>query len=72
MLEYMIATIRIPSIDFKTSKPIEAILTCKLYIVDSLDTNILISTNMIVPKKINLLIGNKKMKISLCKANANI
>ena len=68
----MIATIKIPSIEFKTSKPIEAVLTCKLYIVNSLDTNILINTNIIVPKKINLLIGNKKIKIGLYKANANI
>ena len=68
----MIATLRIPSMDFKTSKPIKAILTCKLHIVNGLDTNILISTNMMVPKKIDLLISNKKMKIGSYKANANI
>ena len=70
--EYMITTVRIPSAEFKTSKPVEAVLTRELHIVDGLDANMLVGTNVMVLEKIDLLMGNKKIRIGSCKANANI
>jgi transposase InsO family protein len=70
--EYVIATIRIPGTEFKTSKAVEAVITRELHIVDGLDANILIGTDVMVPEKINLLMGDKKMQISSCTVTADI
>jgi hypothetical protein len=47
-LEYAIATIWIPGIEFKTGKAVEAVLTRELHIADGLDAIMLIGNNVMV------------------------
>ena len=51
--EYVIATIRIPGTWFKTSKVVEAVITRELHVVDGLDANMLIGTDVMVPEKMD-------------------
>ena len=59
--EYVIATLRIPRKD--KDGPAEAIITRELHIVDHLDANILVGTDVILPKKMDILLSDKILRI---------
>ena len=59
MLEYIISTIRILAKD--KDSLVEAVITYKLYIINKLNTNILIGTNIILSKKIDMLLLRKSL-----------
>ena len=62
LVDYVIATLRIPRKD--KDSLVEAVIIYELYIVDHLDTNILIRTDVMLPKKMNILLLNKTLQIS--------
>ena len=47
--------------EYKTNCCVEALVTCKLYIVNGLNANMLVRNNILVPKKIDLLISYKML-----------
>ena len=55
--EYIIATLRILGKD--KDGPTEAVITYELHIVDHLDANILVRTDVILPKKMDILLLDK-------------
>jgi hypothetical protein len=67
MSKYVIATLRI----LRTNKDslVEAVITYELHIVNRLDTNILVGTDIMLPKKINILLLDKILQISTCNVN---
>jgi len=48
---------------------VEAVITCKLYVVNHLDANILVGTDVILPKKIDILLSDKILRIGTCNVN---
>jgi len=67
--KYVIAIIRIPGREYRTSRAVEALLTRELHIVDGLDANML---GIIVPEDMDLSIDSKTLRIGSCKVNADI
>ena len=65
--KYVITTLQILRKD--KDGPIEAIITCKLHIVDNLDAKILIGTDIILPKKMDILLLDKTLQISTYNIN---
>lgn len=62
--EYVIATLQILGTD--KDSLVEAVITCELYVVDRLDTNILVGTDVILPEKIDILLLDKILQIGTC------
>jgi len=67
MSKYVIATLQILGTD--KDSLVEAVITCELYVVNCLDTNILVRTDIILPKKIDILLLDKILRISTCNVN---
>ena len=72
--KYIICNICILGINGKleAKDQAKAIITYKLHIVDKLCANALISNNIMVLKKINILLFNKKITISTYRVTTNI
>jgi len=64
MSKYVIVTLQILGTD--KDSLVEAVITCKLHIVDCLDANILVRTDVMLPEKINILLLDKILRISTC------
>jgi hypothetical protein len=60
--EYVIATLQILGTDKDGSA--EAVITRELHIVDHLDANILIGTDVMLPKKMDILLSDRILRIS--------
>jgi hypothetical protein len=67
MSKYVIATLRI--LGTNKNGLVEAVITYKLYVVNRLDTNILVGTDIILPKKIDILLLDKILRISTYNVN---
>jgi len=67
MSKYVIATLRISGTD--KDSLVKAIITCELYVVNRLDANILVRTNIILPKKIDILLLDKILRIGTYNVN---
>jgi len=67
MSEYVIATLQISGTD--KDSLVEAVITCKLHVVNYLDTNILVGTDVMLPKKIDILLLDKILRISTYNVN---
>ena len=61
MSEYVIATLQISGTD--KDSLVEAVITCKLHVVNRLDANVLVRTDDMLPKKINILLLDKILRI---------
>jgi len=67
MSKYVITTLRILGKD--KDSLVEAVITYKLHVVNHLDTNILVGTDIILPKKIDILLLDKILRISTYNVN---
>ena len=67
MSKYVITTLQILGTD--KDSLVEAIITYKLHVVNCLDTNILVRTDIILPKKIDILLLDKILRISTYNVN---
>ena len=68
--EYVIATLRILGKD--KDGPVEAVITRELHIVDHLDANILIGTDVMLPEKMDILLSNKTLRIGTCNVDVPV
>jgi hypothetical protein len=64
MSKYVITTLRILGTD--KDGLVEAVIACELYVVNCLDANILVGTDIMLPKKIDILLLDKILRISTC------
>jgi hypothetical protein len=67
MSKYVITTLRI--LGTNKDSLVEAVITYKLYIVNRLDANILVKTDVMLPKKINILLLDKILRINTYNVN---
>jgi len=51
---------------------VEAVITCKLYVVDHLDANILVGTDVMLPEKIDILLSDKILRIGTYNVNVPV
>jgi len=68
--KYVIATLQVLGKD--KDSLVEAVITCELYVVNHLDTNILVGTDVMLPKKIDILLLDKILQISTCNVNVPV
>ena len=68
--EYVIATLRIPGKDM--DGPAEAVITRELHIVDHLDANILIGTDVMLPERMDILLSDKTLRIGTCNVDVPV
>ena len=62
MSKYVVATLQILSKDIDSLA--KAIITCEVYIVNKLKANMLIGNDIIISKKIDILLLRKTLQIS--------
>jgi hypothetical protein len=68
--EYVIATLQILGTD--KDGLVEAVITCKLHVVNCLDANILVGTDVMLLKKIDILLLDKILQISTCNVDVPV
>ena len=68
--EYVVATLRIHGQD--KDSPVEAVITRELHVVDNLETNILIGTDIMIPEKMDILLSRKSLQIGTCNVEVPI
>ena len=69
--QYAILTLRIPGTD-NSGKAIEAVMTCKIHVVNNLEANLLIGTDVMVPKGMDIILSQKILQIGSCGIQAPI
>jgi len=66
----VIATLQVPRKD--KDGLVDAVITCKLHVVDHLDANILVGTDVMLPEKIDILLSDKILRIGTCNVNVPV
>ena len=52
--------------------PAEAVITREFHIVDHLDANILIGTDVMLPEKMDILLSDKTLRIGTCNVDVPV
>src|SRR5438477_8984526 len=68
--EYVVATLRILGQD--EYGPAEALITRELHIVDKLEANMLIGTDIMLPEKMDILLSRKILQIGTCNVDVPV
>ena len=65
-VDYVILDLCIPGADSKTGEQCEAVISRELHLVNGLQANMLIGTDIMAPEKVDISLSGKKMSIGSC------
>ena len=70
--DYVVLKLRIPGTDDKTKETVEAVVTREIHVVDGLEANLLIGSDIMVPEKMDLILLEKRLCIGSCNVSTAI
>jgi hypothetical protein len=70
--DFVIFPLRVPGYNTTTKQPVKAIIKREFHVVDRLYANMLISTDVMVPKQCDILLSGQHMAIRTCGVNLPI